>query len=111
MLALELYRDDHGIYPERLQSLVPVYLASVPLDPFGSDAGKTPLKYQITDNGADYLLYSIGYDRNDDGGRVSEFGYGTPDEEGEDLNFREGARLDRIERDEELAEEFETEEE
>lgn len=104
MLALELYRYDYGNYPENLESLVPGYLVSVPHDPFQSDEEKLPLKYKQLDKGREYLLYSIGLDRNDDEGSVSEFGYGTPGEDGEDLNFKESARLDLIERDEELKE-------
>ena len=101
MLALELYRYDYGNYPENLELLVPGYLVSVPHDPFQSDEEKLPLKYKQLDKGREYLLYSIGLDRNDDEGSVSEFGYGTPGEDGEDLNFKESARLDLIERDEE----------
>lgn len=104
MLALELYRHDNSKYPKELESLVPEYLTSVPHDPFRSDEEKLPLKYRQLDKGKDYWLYSIGLDRNDDEGRVSEFGYGTPDEDGEDLNFKESAKLDLIERDEELRE-------
>lgn len=104
MLALELHRYDYGKYPRDLESLVPKYLASVPHDPFQSDEKKLPLKYKQLDKGSEYLLYSIGLDRNDDEGRVSEYGYGTPDEDGEDLNFKEAAKLDLIERDEELKE-------
>lgn len=98
MLALELYRHDNKKFPEQLEDLVPRYLGSVPHDPFRGDEQNLPLCYQQLDNGKDYLLYSMGLDRNDDEGRVSEFGYGNPGEEGEDLNLREAARLDRIER-------------
>ena len=59
-------------------------------------------KYKQLDKGSEYLLYSIGLDRNDDEGHVSEFGFGTPGEDGGDLNFKESAKLELIERDEEL---------
>lgn len=39
-LAAQLYRFDHGRWPERLEELVPEYLAAVPLDPFQTD-GRT----------------------------------------------------------------------
>jgi hypothetical protein len=45
-----------------LKALIPEYLAAVPLDIFIDG----PLRYQRQGNG--YLLYSVGADRNDDGG-------------------------------------------
>ncbi len=102
MLALELYRLDHGQFPQSMEDLVPRYLASVPYDPFRSKDRTISLRYEQTDSGKDYWLYSFGYDRNDDQGRVSEFGYGTPGDEGEDLNLKEAAKQELIERDKEL---------
>lgn len=65
-LALLCHRDDHGAWPDRLDALVPDYLPEVPLDPL---AGQ-PLVYRRTDD--DYLLYSVGTDRQDDGGKFGD---------------------------------------
>jgi len=62
-LALRTYFTEHGTYPNSLNDLTPNYLKTVPIDPFGTG----PLKYQTT--GAGYLLYSIGPDCVDDGGK------------------------------------------
>ncbi len=62
--ALAAYRADHGAYPERLSDLSPRYFAKVPGDIFANDG---PLHYQR--QGAGYLLYSVGANGRDDGGR------------------------------------------
>jgi hypothetical protein len=48
-LAAQLYRADHGRWPERLEQLAPAYLPAVPADPF-HDAGR-PLGYVVLKNG------------------------------------------------------------
>lgn len=63
-MALRLYRHEYGRYPDRLNSLVPRYLPSVPLDPF---TGK-PLQYRHTPKG--FRIWSIGWDGKDDGSLV-----------------------------------------
>lgn len=63
-LALQAYRLDHGCYPSSLSSLVPGYLSKIPEDPF---ALNSPLGYRLQQGKA--LLYSIGPDCKDDGGR------------------------------------------
>jgi hypothetical protein len=63
-LALHAYNLDHGRYPASLAELAPTYLASVPLDPFTKGA---PLKYRVA--GDSYVLYSVGPDTIDDGGK------------------------------------------
>lgn len=62
-LALHAYRARRGSYPARLEQLAPAFLHRIPLDPL---TGK-PFRYRLTDRG--YLLYSIGTDGVDDGGR------------------------------------------
>lgn len=62
-LALAMYKTDHGRYPDDLTTLVPEYLATIPIDPF-SDA---PLRYRL-DSPNEYVLYSVGDDGTDDGG-------------------------------------------
>lgn len=61
--ALAAYRADNGKYPVKLEELVPKYLKSVPNDLFSGQ----PMIYRLTDNG--YLLYSVGQNGKDDGGR------------------------------------------
>jgi hypothetical protein len=61
-LALRCYRAEQGAPAAQLPNLVPQYLPRVPQDPFGSQ----PLVYRA--QGTNWLLYSIGPDRVDDGG-------------------------------------------
>jgi hypothetical protein len=61
--ALAAYRADHGRYPERLDGLSPKYLAQVPRDLFSGKA----LIYRPSEEG--YLLYSVGVNGRDEGGR------------------------------------------
>jgi hypothetical protein len=64
-IALELYRREHGMYPQTLDVLVPEYLPSVPTDRITGD----PTRYR-TVNGKP-VVYSVGFDRDDDGGRAT----------------------------------------
>jgi len=62
-LAIERYRLKHeGKLPETLSALVPEYLPAVPIDPFTGEA----LRYRKRDKG--FVVYSVGADRQDDGG-------------------------------------------
>ncbi|REJ70134.1 MAG: hypothetical protein DWQ31_02655 [Planctomycetota bacterium] len=63
--AVELFRDRHDEVPPELSDLVPEYLSEVPEDPFGPGQ----LVYQRLGS-ADYLLYSRGRNRVDDGGVI-----------------------------------------
>lgn len=63
VIAIERYRLAHGAFPSRLADLVPAFLESVPPDRFD---GK-PLRYVLR-NGRP-VLYSVGGDLKDDGGR------------------------------------------
>lgn len=69
-LALEGYREKHKTYPDQLGELVPDDLKEIPLDPFSG----RPLIYRHTATG--YLLYSVGRNRQDDGGAI--WGSGAP---------------------------------
>lgn len=62
MLALAEYHRDRGHFPERLEELVPEYLARVPID----YAVLQPLRYHRA--GERYVLYSVGQNGFDDGG-------------------------------------------
>jgi hypothetical protein len=66
-LALRQYKLENGSYPDRLAALVPKYLATVPIDAYSTN--QSALCYKSTTDG--YLLYSLGFDRDDDGGRPS----------------------------------------
>jgi hypothetical protein len=66
-IALRRYFVEHGSYPSRLDELVPEYASAVPIDPFDVDGG--PLRFKLAADG--YVLYSLSYDRKDDGGRPS----------------------------------------
>ncbi len=71
MLALETYRARVGHYPEKLEDLVPADLDRVPIDRY---APGTTLRYHLLDaHSADpakaYILYSVGLDGADDGGK------------------------------------------
>jgi hypothetical protein len=62
-LACKIYKARTGRYPTGLEALVPDILPEVPIDPF---TGK-PLVYKI-ENG-ELLVYSLGSNEKDDGGR------------------------------------------
>lgn len=67
VLALESFKHTNGMYPPTLDALVPAYLPQAPLDPF---TGK-PMRYVLSGDGSaqQVLLYSVGVDMQDDGGR------------------------------------------
>ncbi len=64
-LALSIYKAERGNYPESLDKLVPDLLSEVPVDDF---SGK-PLIYKLADDKTGYLLYSVGPNGQDDGGK------------------------------------------
>lgn len=65
VLALQAYHTTHRAYPATLSILVPQYLPSVPDDPFALSG---PLRYKLLRN--NYVLYSVGPDSKDDGGKA-----------------------------------------
>lgn len=62
--ALRAYQLEHHQYPQTLEELVPNYLQKIPDDPF---AANRPLRY--INNKEACVLYSIGPDGIDDGGK------------------------------------------
>lgn len=79
--AVENFRLTHGRVPKELAELVPEFASEVSLDPMDG----SPLRYEL--NGDDgYILYSIGLDQEDNGGKRSE----SPrkNEKGTDLVWR-----------------------
>ncbi|HUE74797.1 MAG TPA: hypothetical protein VMP01_28270 [Pirellulaceae bacterium] len=67
-LALQLYRRQHGQWPERLADLTPDILKEVPPDPFSPQAAELPVYIRTGDS---YLLYSRGIDGVDNGGNFA----------------------------------------
>jgi hypothetical protein len=67
-LALEAYRRGHGAYPKSLEELTPLLLPEVPADRITGE----PVRYRIVDGQP--IVYSVGVDRKDDGGRVPYVG-------------------------------------
>jgi hypothetical protein len=61
-VLLAAHRAEHDAYPEELADLVPGYLKEVPPDRFRDG----PPVYKRKGDG--YLLYSVGPNREDDGG-------------------------------------------
>jgi hypothetical protein len=64
--ALAAYQREEGRYPAKLDDLAPKYIPAVPDDLFTGKA----LIYRPADKG--YLLYSVGVNGRDDGGRATE---------------------------------------
>ncbi|MBI1899940.1 MAG: hypothetical protein HYS13_02345 [Planctomycetia bacterium] len=83
--ALAAYRSDHARYPENLAELAPKYLQEVPGDLFNGE----PLLYRVTQDG--YLLYSVGMNGQDDGGRTKDDEPGEDGLRGDDVRVRMSA--------------------
>lgn len=81
--AVERYRLAKGEYPETLDVLAPHYLQNPPQDPFA----KAPLKYRRQSPGG-YVLYSIGSNCQDDGGKVELDAKGAVQSDKGDLVWR-----------------------
>ncbi len=62
-LACRVYKEKKGSYPESLSDLVPGLIPAVPIDPFTGD----PFVYRREGEG--FIVYSLGSNRKDDGGR------------------------------------------
>ena len=62
--ALSVFRAENGHYPEKLDDLVPRFVASLPIDIYSD---KPPI-YKADDDRAGCLLYSVGQNGVDDGG-------------------------------------------
>jgi len=72
--ALERYRLAHGVFPDKLDALVPQYLAKLPHDIINGQ----PLHYRRTDDGL-FVLYSVGWNETDDHGEVGMDVHHFPD--------------------------------
>lgn len=78
-IAILRYKSEKGEYPSDLHELLATgYLNELPMDPYSDN----PLIYKCT--GDDFILYSIGADFKDDGGKPSRWG---KDKQGGDQVF------------------------
>lgn len=80
-LILESFRNETGRLPETLEELTPKYFEEVPEDPFTG----MELAYRRTDKG--YLIYSVGSDREDNGGLEKEDKKQSDDKQSYDITF------------------------
>jgi hypothetical protein len=78
-LAAERYRLEHQRWPDKLESLISKHLGAVPTDPYDSQ----PLRLRAVQNGI--VVYSIGPDRQDDGGNLDRTQQGST---GSDMGLR-----------------------
>jgi tetratricopeptide (TPR) repeat protein len=60
-IALERHKLQHGSYPDSLDLLVSAFVDALPTDPFSGQ----PFRYRVTEGGADYSMYSLGPDKQD----------------------------------------------
>src|SRR5215218_5867608 len=65
-VAAAAHKAKHGRYPEKLAELVPEFLQEVPPDPYDG----RPIRLRRVEGGL--VLYSVGRDRKDDGGRTMD---------------------------------------
>lgn len=74
-IALELYHRRHGAWPESLDQLTPRFLPNIPAD---RHDGK-PIRYLLRDGQP--VVYSVGSNREDDGGipAIGRDGYPDPE--------------------------------
>jgi len=80
-LGIERFRLANGRSPEKLEEIVPEFLPALPNDPFD---GK-PMRFRRLAKG--YVVYSIGNDRHDDGGREKPLKPKSADATNYDLTF------------------------
>jgi hypothetical protein len=81
-IALERYRLAKGHWPKKLVQLVPDFLEMIPTDVY---SGK-PLSYRVVDRGV--VVYSIGQDRKDNGGKLRQDDQSRSLEDGTDIGVR-----------------------
>ena len=92
-LAVERYRLEHGRLPATLNALVPDYLEAVPEDPLSDPV--TPLRLRVSDDGDAAVIYSVGTDGRDDGGREMDEA-GHREQVGTDTTFDLGPAQQRL---------------
>ena len=80
-VAIERFRLMHGQIPDSLNDLVPQFLPAVPNDPFDGQ----PLHYHQLEKG--YVIYSVGRDGQDNGGRELPAGAKLSEKTEYDITF------------------------
>jgi hypothetical protein len=65
--SIERFFAKHGVYPQDLNEIASILGTGIPTDPFTGEP------YRYTLNGDSFLLYSVGKDLEDDGGRHDYF--------------------------------------
>lgn len=71
LFALRAYETEKGSLPTSLDQIVPAYIHSIPIDPHDG----VPLKYSALNK----IIYSIGKDKKDDGGKGKARDQTSPD--------------------------------
>ncbi len=79
-VAVEQFRREHERLPETLDELVPEFIDEVPRDVYTGDGA--PVRY-ISELDGTFRIYSVGMNRQDDGGRTRE-----EDEDSRDIVFK-----------------------
>lgn len=69
--ALELFFSTHQTYPATLTELAPTILDSPPMDRLSNQ----PIRYKLTNDGR-YMLWTVGFDASDNGGKVTKDRFG-----------------------------------
>ncbi len=72
-IALRRFELQHAAWPQKLDELIPDFLAALPADPMSGNY----LRYR-TDGAAGFVLYSVGLDGKDDGGDPTPAAGTTP---------------------------------
>ena len=73
VIAIQRFKQEKEQLPDDLQEVVSAgYLTSLPMDPFSDK----PLVYKKTEN--DFTLYSLGFDFDNDGGKMGDAKGGRP---------------------------------
>ncbi len=88
-VALERYRLAHGQFPESLDALVPQFIAKVPHDVIGGQS----LEFRREEDGG-FVLYSVGWNETDDGGKVALNQDGSVDIQRGDWVWRSAAKAE-----------------
>lgn len=81
-VAIERHRLKHGVLPSKLAALVPTYLTEVPHDVMSGE----PLHYQPGPHENQFLLYSVGWNGQNDGGKYAW----KPDSEPARVDWQKG---------------------
>jgi hypothetical protein len=74
--ALERYRLANDRLPEKLEALVPQFIAKIPHDVMDGQ----PLRYRLESDGS-YKLWSVGWNQKDDGGEVAYLNPKAPEDQ------------------------------